>query len=189
MRSLSYGPSFPPPSYSPRHRKPGGRPAAGKDIVIRFATFNLYAYDHPDTEAQRQRRERVHRVLESLRDAAASACDGLVIAVQELIAPDPVADGDLSKPQLAGRRLVELAEAVGLRCRYAQGKPAVAVGGQRHHSGLLWNDLVEPGGGAAHDLWLAAVARAGDAAVRGRRGCPGAARLLPRALDRASTQG
>lgn len=114
--------------------------------MIRFFTYNLFCYGPTATAEERQRRERVHRVLAGVRAAADRAGDGLVVAVQEVIASDPVAPGDLPKSVLAGQRLMELADATKLDCEYMAGKPAIAIGGQRHHLGLLWNDRVEPVG-------------------------------------------
>jgi hypothetical protein len=114
--------------------------------MIQFCTYNLYCYGPTDTEEERRRRALVHRVLNHVHAAAEHAGDGLVVAVQEIIASEPDGPGEPTKRSLAGRWLAELAEATELRCEYAPGKPAVAVGGQRHHLGWLWNDWVEPVG-------------------------------------------
>jgi len=68
-------------------------------------------------------------------------CD--VLAVQEVLAPDPEAAGDL---------LRRLAADVGMRCEVPRGNgagnsgnsAAVAFGGHAYHVGLMWRDGVEP---------------------------------------------
>lgn len=102
---------------------------------MRFATYNLLNYGtDPD------RADLVHHVIAGLRADAEAAGDGLVLAVQELIA-----DGD-DKAYAAGRVLQGLGEATGLDCLHRPNEPAVAVGNQRFHVGLLWTPGIEPAG-------------------------------------------
>uniref|UniRef100_UPI003F498B93 hypothetical protein n=1 Tax=Amycolatopsis sp. CA-096443 TaxID=3239919 RepID=UPI003F498B93 len=86
-----------------------------------------------------------------LRADARAAEDELVVAVMEIIA-----DGE-DKAALAGRRLHELAEATGLECCYVPNTPAVAIGNQKFHVGLLWTDNIAPTGGwgayAGTNMW------------------------------------
>lgn len=106
--------------------------------VITFASYNLLNYAQQHSPQETARRERVHQVIRGIRAAAG---DGLVMAVQEVIA-----DGE-TKPALAGQRLQELAEATGLNCCYEPNTPAVAVGNHRFHVGLLWSEAIRPAGG------------------------------------------
>lgn len=103
---------------------------------MRFVSYNLLNYG---TDADRA--DLNHQVINGLRTDALAAGDGLVLAVQEVIA-----DGE-DKAELAGRKLQELAEATDLECRYAPNKPAVAVGNHRFHVGLLWTEGITPEGG------------------------------------------
>lgn len=103
-------------------------------MSVRFGSYNLLnMYASEDSREQTARYARVATMIQAL--------DVDVLAVQELIA-----DGD-DKVALAGRRLSQLAEATGLRCEYAPGKPAVAIGNHRFHTALLWRDGVTPTGG------------------------------------------
>jgi endonuclease/exonuclease/phosphatase family metal-dependent hydrolase len=102
-------------------------------VVVRFGSYNLLdLYMKPDASGEQDRYQRVYEVI---RTAQVD-----VLAVQELIA-----DGE-DKAALAGRRLFELAEAVGMRCDVRPNQPAVAVGTHRFHTGLLWADGIESTG-------------------------------------------
>lgn len=103
--------------------------------LVSMNTLDLYA-----DEAGEGRRYRL--VEELLREL-----DADVLAVQELIA---AGDG---KVRGAADALQWLADAIGRRCVVA-GRPAVAVGGGRHHVGLLWRDGIAPVAGS-----LAALGR------------------------------
>ncbi|WP_410646372.1 hypothetical protein [Amycolatopsis sp. cmx-4-54] len=133
-------------------------------------TYNLMNYGDDAGQA-----ELVHEVIGQARAAASAAGDALVVAVQELIAGEPRAGarrlrwcrrlwpgpGSRSKAGRAGWRLQTLAEATGLRCEYERNRPAVAVGSQRYHPGLMWSDELSPAGGFAvvsgRALWHAYV--------------------------------
>jgi hypothetical protein len=120
--------------------------------LIRFCTYNLLCYGEGDTAADHARFERVHQVLAGIRAAAEQAGDGLVVAVQELVAAEPGQAGGIdgkTKEQAAGYRLAQLAEATGLRHEHAPGRPAVAVGNHRFHTALLWSSGIAPAGGWA----------------------------------------
>lgn len=109
---------------------------------VRFCTYNLLDYGTDPGRAAL-----VHEVVTGIRRDAEAAGDQLVLAVQEIIAPDPVDEGDPDKAWLAARRLAELAEATGLRHEHAPGKPALALGNHRFHTALLWADGLTPAGG------------------------------------------
>ena len=76
-----------------------------------------------------------------------------VLAVQEILAPDP---------DTAARRLRLLADDTGLRCEVpvpgSAGLAALAFGGHGYHVGLLWRDGIEPVPGSlrcygGRDFW------------------------------------
>ncbi|WP_409496846.1 hypothetical protein [Amycolatopsis sp. cmx-11-12] len=137
---------------------------------VRIMTYNSMNYGEDP-----ERAELVHEVIGQARAEASAAGDALVVAVQELIAEDPAAgvrsarwfrrwwprSGSRSKAGRAGWRLQTLAEATGLRCEYERNRPAVAVGSQRYHPGLLWSDELSPSGRFAvvsgRALWHAYV--------------------------------
>lgn len=102
---------------------------------MRFATYNLLNYG-----TDPERADLVHQVIGGIRADSQAEGDGLVVAVQELIA-----DGD-DKADAAGRLLQELGEATGLECLHRPNEPAVGVGNHRFHVGLLWTPGVEPAG-------------------------------------------
>lgn len=108
-------------------------------MTARFATYNLLNYGESTTPDAAARYERVHEVIRGL--------DTDVLAVQEIIADEPDEEGEPDKSTLAGKRLAQLAEATGLECQYAPGKPALAVGNHRFHVGLLWKPGIAPAGG------------------------------------------
>ncbi|KFZ80809.1 hypothetical protein ED92_10750 [Amycolatopsis sp. MJM2582] len=146
---------------------------------VRFMSYNMFAYGD-DLE----RAELAHKVIRQQRAEAAAAGDALVVAVQELIAGDLAVGGvgtrwcrrwwpgpgRRSKAGRAGWRLRELAEATGLRCEYQRNRPAVGVGNERYHLGLLWSDELSPAGGfavvAGQALWHAYVQLDLDVGVR-----------------------
>lgn len=103
---------------------------------MRFMTYNLLDYGLSQESSAFARCERVHEVI---RLAGPD-----ILAVQELIAdhPDPA-----TKSDLAGQRLRQLAEAVGLECDVEPGQLAVAVGNHRFHVALLWRSGITPVGG------------------------------------------
>lgn len=111
--------------------------------MIRFVSYNLLDYGYEQDERDAERWERVHQVIRDLVLAAREAGDGLVLAVQELVA---AGEGD-AQTAAAARRLCQLGEATGLDCHHAPGQAAVAVGNHRFHCGLLWSDGITPAGG------------------------------------------
>ncbi|RSN60607.1 hypothetical protein DMH01_15010 [Amycolatopsis sp. WAC 04182] len=146
---------------------------------VRFLSYNLFNYGDDLEQA-----ELAHKVIRQQREDAAKVGDALVVAVQELFAGDRAVGvggtrwcrrwwpgaGGRSKAGRAGRRLRTLAEATGLRCEYQRNRPAVGVGNQRYHPGLLWSDELSPAGGfavvAGQALWHAYVQLDLDVGVR-----------------------
>uniref|UniRef100_UPI003F49398A endonuclease/exonuclease/phosphatase family protein n=1 Tax=Amycolatopsis sp. CA-293810 TaxID=3239926 RepID=UPI003F49398A len=108
--------------------------------LLSVNTWNLYGSDG----AEDQQRFRAMEELIRSRDAD-------IIAVQEIISTGEAAAAaagrrtpttqDKTPGAIAGLR--RLAEATGRRCEVA-GDPAVAVGGNIHHTGLLWRDGIDP---------------------------------------------
>jgi hypothetical protein len=112
---------------------------------VRFSTYNLLDLFGADTAEGRQHYEAVAAVIRAL--------DPDVLAVQEILAPDPAA---------AAERLRRLAAGVGLCCevRGADGDAdtALAFGGHGYHVGLMWRDGIEPVPGSlrcygGRDFW------------------------------------
>jgi hypothetical protein len=88
-------------------------------MIIRFGTYNLLEYD-PSDSGQAPRLHLVEQIIRRL--------DLDVLAVQEIKA---------RRPQV-GAVLAELARRVGMHCHYAPDLPAIAVGPDALHVGLLW---------------------------------------------------
>ena len=112
--------------------------------VVRFTTYNLLDLFGADTAEARQHYETIVAVIRAL--------DTDVLAVQEVLAPDPAA---------AAERLRGLADDAGMRCE-VPGSPgsagsaapdaAVAFGGHGYHVGLMWRDGIEPVPGSLRSL-------------------------------------
>jgi endonuclease/exonuclease/phosphatase family metal-dependent hydrolase len=94
---------------------------------VLFSTYNLLNL----TEGSGPRYDSLVAVIQSLD------CD--VLAVQEVLAPDPEAAADL---------LRQLAADIGMQCEVPLGSggrvAAVAFGGHAYHVGLMWRDGIEP---------------------------------------------
>jgi endonuclease/exonuclease/phosphatase family metal-dependent hydrolase len=118
--------------------------------AVRFTTYNLLDLFAADTAEARQHYETIVAVIRAL--------DTDVLAVQEVLAPDPAA---------AAERLRGLADDAGMRCE-VPGSPgsagsaapdaAVAFGGHGYHVGLMWRDGIEPVPGSlrcygGRDFW------------------------------------
>jgi hypothetical protein len=128
-------------------------------VSIRFTTYNLLNLFAADTAEDRQHYETIAGVIRTL--------DTDVLAVQEILAPDPAT---------AAERLRRLADDAGMRCD-APGSPApvalsgpagpadppgleaaVAFGGHGYHVGLMWREGIEPVPGSlrrygGRDFW------------------------------------
>ncbi|MFC0540642.1 endonuclease/exonuclease/phosphatase family protein [Kutzneria chonburiensis] len=92
--------------------------------AVSYNALNLFESSEPGELA------RYERVAQVLRDV-----DADIVAVQEIIAIDG---------STAGARLEQFGEMIGRACLHAPHAPAVAVGNQRFHVGLLWRaDRVE----------------------------------------------
>jgi endonuclease/exonuclease/phosphatase family metal-dependent hydrolase len=112
---------------------------------VRFGTYNLLDLFGADTAEGRQHYEAVATVIRAL--------DADVLAVQEILAPDPAT---------AAERLRRLAADAGLCCevRDADGgaDTALAFGGHGYHMGLMWRAGIEPVPGSlrcygGRDFW------------------------------------
>jgi endonuclease/exonuclease/phosphatase family metal-dependent hydrolase len=112
---------------------------------VRFGTYNLLDLFGADTAEAGQHYEAVAAVIRAL--------DTDVLAVQEILAPDPAT---------AAGRLRQLAADTGLRCevRGPDGSmdTALAFGGHGYHMGLMWRDGIEPVPGSlrcygGRDFW------------------------------------
>jgi endonuclease/exonuclease/phosphatase family metal-dependent hydrolase len=118
--------------------------------AVRFTTYNLLDLFAADTAEARQHYEMIVAVIRAL--------DTDVLAVQEVLAPDPAA---------AAERLRGLAADAGMRCEVpgssgsagsAAPDAAVAFGGHGYHVGLMWRDGIEPVPGSlrcygGRDFW------------------------------------
>jgi endonuclease/exonuclease/phosphatase family metal-dependent hydrolase len=112
---------------------------------VRFSTYNLLDLFGTDTAEAGRHYEAVAAVIRAL--------DTDVLAVQEILAPDPAT---------AAERLRRLAADTGLRCeaRGADGgmDTVLAFGGHGYHVGLMWRDGIEPVPGSlrcygGRDFW------------------------------------
>jgi endonuclease/exonuclease/phosphatase family metal-dependent hydrolase len=100
--------------------------------LITIMSVNAYNLYRKDTAEERRR----HRQIEDMM----ASVDADLYAVQEIISEG--ADTAAKLPgAVAG--LNRLARAVDRQCVIA-GRPAVAVGGMVHHTGLLWRDGIRP---------------------------------------------
>ena len=118
--------------------------------AVRFTTYNLLDLFAADTAEARRHYETIVAVIRAL--------DTDVLAVQEVLAPDPAA---------AAERLRRLADDAGMRCEVpgsggsagsAASDAAVAFGGHGYHVGLMWRDGIEPVPGSlrcygGRDFW------------------------------------
>jgi endonuclease/exonuclease/phosphatase family metal-dependent hydrolase len=118
--------------------------------AVRFTTYNLLDLFAADAAEARRHYETIVAVIRAL--------DPDVLAVQEILAPDPAA---------AAERLRGLADDAGMRCEVPgspgpAGSPAsdaaVAFGGHGYHVGLMWRDGIEPVPGSlrcygGRDFW------------------------------------
>jgi endonuclease/exonuclease/phosphatase family metal-dependent hydrolase len=101
--------------------------------AIRFTTYNLLNLFEAGTAEARQHYEVIVAVIRAL--------DTEVLAVQEILAPDPAT---------AAERLRRLADDAGMRCEVPASpdspgpETAVAFGGHGYHVGLMWRDGIEP---------------------------------------------
>lgn len=113
-------------------------------VAVRFGSYNLLSLFASESPEERQRYESMAEVIRGLNVD--------ILAVQELTGSDGA---------IAGARLRALARATGMECRY-ESQPAIAIGSQGFHVGLLWRpglDLVPGslrrfGGG---DFWHSLV--------------------------------
>jgi hypothetical protein len=112
--------------------------------LVRFTTYNLLNLFAADTAKDRQHYETITGVIRAM--------DADVLAVQEILAPDPAT---------AAERFRRLADDAGMRCE-VPGSPgsagpsgsgsgsgsgseaAVAFGGHGYHVGLMWREGIEP---------------------------------------------
>jgi endonuclease/exonuclease/phosphatase family metal-dependent hydrolase len=101
--------------------------------AIRFTTYNLLNLFEAGTAEARQHYEGIVAVIRAL--------DTDVLAVQEILAPDPAT---------AAGRLRGLADDAGMRCEVPRSpdppgpETAIAFGGHGYHVGLMWRDGIEP---------------------------------------------
>ena len=93
---------------------------------VLFSTYNLLNLFAADTAEARQHYEAIAGVI--------AALDTDVLAVQEILAPDP---------GTAAQRLRQLADDAGMRCEVSGSDTAVAFGGHGYHVGLMWRDGIE----------------------------------------------
>ncbi len=108
---------------------------------VLFSTYNLLNLFAADTAEARQHYEAITGVIRAL--------DTDVLAVQEILAPDP---------GTAAQRLRQLAGDAGMRCQVPGSDTALAFGGHGYHVGLMWRDGIEaiPGSLRCHggrDFW------------------------------------
>lgn len=104
------------------------------EVAVRLVSvnaFNLYDGDSPAAEERFARLEALVRGL-----------DADVLAVQEIVAREP-GPRDPDKRDLATTRLRRLAKAVDRQWKH-RGEPMLALGGDIHHTALLWRDGVTP---------------------------------------------
>ena len=108
---------------------------------VLFSTYNLLNLFAAGTAEAQQHYETIVAVIRAL--------DTDVLAVQEILAPDP---------GTAAQRLRQLADDAGMRCEVPGADTAVAFGGHGYHVGLMWREGIEPVPGSlrcygGRDFW------------------------------------
>src|SRR6266699_3468111 len=93
---------------------------------VLFSTYNLLNLFAAGTAEAQQHYETIVAVIRAL--------DTDVLAVQEILAPDP---------GTAAQRLRQLADDAGMRCEVPGADTAVAFGSHGYHVGLMWRDGIE----------------------------------------------